>query len=175
MNDSAIILCGFMGCGKSTVGKALAQLLGRQFIDMDAFIEQQAGMNIAHIFESRGEAAFRAMEREACRTLAQRKSCVVASGGGALTFEENVQAFRNAGCPVVLLDVPLRVILLRLQHDTTRPLLQRQDKEQAAQQLYDKRLPLYRAAATLTVSAAQFPVQTAAQIAAALGITNSLH
>ena len=86
-----------------------------------------------------------------------------------------MQAFRNAGCPVVLLDVPLRVILLRLEHDTTRPLLQRQDKKQAAQQLYDKRLPLYRAAATLTVSAAQFPVQTAAQIAAALGITNSLH
>lgn len=168
MTGNSIILCGFMGCGKSTVGKTLARLLDREFIDMDTYIEQQAGMTVSQIFESQGEAAFRAMEREACRELSQRKNCVVASGGGALTFDENVRVFHEAQCPVVLLDVPLSAILQRLQNDTTRPLLQRPDKEQAAQQLYDKRLPIYRSAATLTVSGTD-SAQLARQIAEAVG------
>jgi len=160
-----IVLCGFMGCGKTTVGKALARRLGWEFIDMDSWIEQQAGASVSEIFEIRGEPAFRALEREACRTLAQRSRCVIASGGGALTFAENVQTFRAAQCPIVLLDVPLDVILLRLRSDTTRPLLQRPDKAQAARRLYDARLPLYRAAASLTIAGGNSPAQTARRIA----------
>ena len=164
ITDRAIILCGFMGCGKNTVGTVLARQLNREFLDTDRVIEQQAGMSVSEIFASRGEPEFRAMEREVCRRLAQKKDCVVATGGGALTFPENARSFREAGCPVVLLDVPLRVILRRLQNDTTRPLLQQPDKEQAARQLFDRRLPVYRAAATLTVDGNRSPAQTAREI-----------
>ena len=164
MTDRAIILCGFMGCGKTTVGKALARQLNREFLDTDRVIEQRSGISISEIFKLRGEPEFRAMEREVCRLMAQKKNCVVATGGGALTFAENVRSFRQAGCPIVLLNVPLSVILRRLQTDTSRPLLQRPDKERAAQQLFDCRLPFYRAAATLTVGGNGSPSEIARKI-----------
>ena len=123
-----IILCGFMGCGKSTVGKNLARKTGRPFIDMDRFIEQKAQLTIAEIFEKYGESGFRDMEHEACKELAGMHNLIVAAGGGALTFERNVEVFRGKD-KVVLLDVPLSVIRQRLSHDTRRPLLQRPDRD----------------------------------------------
>ena len=65
-----LILCGFMGCGKTTVGRRLARLTGRRFVDMDAFIEEEAGMRVKEIFDRYGEADFRRREREACAALA---------------------------------------------------------------------------------------------------------
>ena len=171
MTDQAIILCGFMGCGKTTVGKALARQLNRKFLDTDREIEQRAGISVAEIFKLRGEAEFRTMEQDICRLVAQKKNCIVATGGGALTFAENVRSFRQAGCPIVLLDVPLNVILRRLQNDTSRPLLQRPDKERAAQQLFDSRLPFYRAAATLTVAGDGSPGSIAQKIVQQLKIS----
>lgn len=108
-----IILCGFMGCGKTTVGKRVAARTGRRFVDMDEFITQQAGMSVSEIFARLGEADFRRREREACRELAGERDCVIATGGGALTFPENVEALAGSG-PIVLLDVAPEVLLLRL-------------------------------------------------------------
>ena len=71
-----VILCGFMGCGKSTVGKNIARKTGRHFIDMDRYIEQKAGMTVAEIFASKGEEGFRALEHEACRELADRRGTI---------------------------------------------------------------------------------------------------
>ena len=70
MAEQNVVLCGFMGCGKTTVGKRLAALTGAQFVDMDEYIEQQAGMTVSAIFEQFGEADFRRREREACRASA---------------------------------------------------------------------------------------------------------
>ena len=155
-----IILCGFMGCGKSTVGKNLARKTGRRFIDMDRFIEQKAQLTVAEIFEKYSESGFRDMEHEACKELAEMHNLIIAAGGGALTFERNVEVFRGKD-KVVLLDVPLSVIRQRLSHDTRRPLLQRPDRDKVMEELYDKRMPKYLEAADLVVKGESTPLKTA--------------
>ena len=161
-----IVLCGFMGCGKTTVGRVLAQQTGARFVDMDAYIEQEAGMTVSAIFDRFGEADFRRRERDACRALAEQSGLVIASGGGALTFSENVEVLSRTGC-IALIHVTPAVVLDRLQGDTTRPLLARPDKEQAVQDLFDRRLPLYRAAADIEVDGNHSAAQVARDIAAA--------
>lgn len=89
-----IILCGFMGCGKTTVGKRVAARTGRRFVDMDEFITQQAGMSVSEIFARLGEADFPAAGTGGLRELAGERDCVIATGGGALTFPENVEAWQ---------------------------------------------------------------------------------
>lgn len=162
-----IVLCGFMGCGKSTVGKVLAQKTGRRFVDMDAYIEKKAGMTVSEIFAREGEEGFRDREHAACRELSERHKLIIASGGGALTFARNTEVFRGRDT-VVLLDVPPDILTQRLCRDETRPLLQRPDREQVIQELYAKRLPLYRAAADVTVTGKGTPMQTAAAILEAI-------
>ena len=156
-----------MGCGKSTVGKNLAKMTGRKFLDMDNYIEETAGMTIPAIFDKMGENGFRDLEHEACKALANRSGLIVASGGGALTFERNVAVFKGTDT-VVLLDVPLETIRQRLEHDTTRPLLQRPDRDEAMKALYEQRLPLYQKAADVTVHGKCTPYQTAQAMVQAL-------
>ncbi len=145
-----IILCGFMGCGKSTVGKKLSKLMNLDFVDMDDYIEQNAGMKIPQIFEQHGEGYFRDLEHRAAVELSQRGGCVVAAGGGALTFPRNVEALKKGGV-IILLDTPLRVLQLRLKNDKNRPLLQRPDRQRFIQELHRRRLPLYRQAADVAI------------------------
>ena len=154
-----LVLCGFMGCGKSTCGRLLAQAAGLRFVDMDVYIEQAAGCTVREIFAREGEAGFRARERAACRALGAQDGAVIAAGGGALCDPENVQALRKTS-RIVFLDAPLGLIRSRLRGDTTRPLLQTQD----AGALYEARRPLYEAAADLTVDASGAPEKVAAHI-----------
>lgn len=155
-----IVLCGFMGCGKSTVGRNIARKTGKKFLDMDSYIEKKAEMTVSEIFDKYGESAFRDMEYEACKELSEMKDLIIASGGGTFTFERNVEVFKGKDT-IVLLDVPLNVIKYRLRNDKTRPLLQRPDKDKAMQELYDKRLPLYKSAADIVVSGKNTPIKTA--------------
>lgn len=155
-----IVLCGFMGCGKSTVGKNLARKTGRQFLDMDTYIEEKAGMTVSEIFEKYGESGFRDMEHNACRELSEMSDLVIASGGGAFTFSRNSEVFKGKDT-IVLLDVPLDTIKYRLRNDKTRPLLQKPDKDKVMQELYDKRLPLYTSAADIVVAGQNTPLRTA--------------
>ena len=156
-----------MGCGKSTVGKNLAKMTGRKFLDMDNYIEETVGMTIPAIFDKMGENGFRDLEHEACQALANRSGLIVASGGGALTYERNVAVFKGTDT-VVLLDVPLEIIRQRLAQDTTRPLLQRPDRDEAMKALYEQRLPLYQKAADVTVHGKSTPYQTAQAMVQAL-------
>ncbi len=154
-----VVLCGFMGCGKSTVGRNLARKTGRKFLDMDRYIEEKAGMSVKEIFERQGEDGFRELEHEACVELSDKKNLIIASGGGALTFDRNVKAFKGKD-RIVLLDVPLNTIKYRLRNDKTRPLLQREDKDRAMDELFMKRYPRYMAAADVVVSGQSTPMKT---------------
>lgn len=163
-----IVLCGFMGCGKSTVGALLAKKTGMSFVDLDTYIENKAGMTVSEIFAQYGEAHFRALEREASKELAAKSGVVLAAGGGTLTFSENVEILKQGGS-IVLLDLPVKVVAERLKNDKTRPLLNQPDKDKVMKELYEKRLPLYRQAADYTVDAAQSPLQVCAEIMDTLG------
>ena len=164
-----IVLCGFMGCGKSTVGKRIARIAGLSFVDMDTYIEKQCGCTISELFSSHGEAYFRDLEHEAARALSREGNKVIATGGGALTFERNVRALKQNG-KIVLLDTPLPLIRERLKNDTTRPLLCRPDKDKAMQELHEQRMPVYRAAADIAVLSNATPNQVALAVLRNLGI-----
>lgn len=148
-----------MGCGKSTVGRNLARKTGKRFVDMDAYIEKKTGKTISEIFTDQGEDGFRDIEHEVCLELADKSNLIIATGGGALTFERNVEVFKGKDI-IVLLDVPLERIRYRLRNDKVRPLLQRPDKNKAMTELYNKRYPLYKAASDVTVKGKNTPIQT---------------
>ncbi len=154
-----VVLCGFMGCGKSTVGRNLARKTGRKFLDMDRYIEEKAEMSVKEIFEKLGEDGFRELEHQACIELSDKKNLIIASGGGALTFDRNVKVFKGKD-KIVLLDVPLDTIKYRLRNDKVRPLLQREDKDRAMEELFMKRYPRYMAAADVVVSGQSTPMKT---------------
>ena len=167
MKFGNVILCGFMGSGKSTVGGLLANQLNREFVDMDAFIEQETGMTVPQIFAEKGETYFRSKEAEACCTLSRQSGLVIAAGGGTLTSPENAAVLRETGI-VVLLDPPYGTICQRLVGDHTRPLLEATDRSAVMERLYQTRMPLYRAAADFTVST-EDSITAAQQLAQQLG------
>lgn len=120
-----IYLVGFMGCGKSTVGRALADELGWSFIDLDEDIEKAAGCTISHIFETRGEAAFRELETGALKkrvaSVRSGRPQVISLGGGAFSTEENFDLAFNHGI-TIWLDTPYELIEGRVAAETHRPL-----------------------------------------------------
>lgn len=149
--NKSIVLCGFMGCGKSTVGKILAEKMNYEFVDMDSFIEEKAGKSVAEIFKEDGETRFRDLEHEACVELGKKKNVVIGSGGGALTFERNAVSLKE--CEIVLLNVKPEILIDRLQNDSQpRPVLERAIKSGTVTQLIDERLSLYLRAATKAVN-----------------------
>ena len=156
-----IILCGFMGAGKTVVGKELAKIMGRRFIDTDELVEKKQGIPIKAIFEAYGEEHFRDLEHEVCCEVSELKNCVVSTGGGALTFERNVEALKNGG-KVVFLDADFQTICDRIGDSTTRPLFQDIDKARA---LYDERRAKYESASDIVVDGNMSARKTAMTIA----------
>ena len=136
-----LMLIGMPGCGKTTVGEALAQRLGRELVDTDAVIEEMAGCSIPEIFARDGEEAFRKLEHQALCRVAKGSGLVIATGGGIVTRPENRDPMRQNSTIIFL-----QRELDRLPTDG-RPVSQANDLSR----LYEQRLPLYRAAADLTV------------------------
>jgi len=145
-----IFLVGFMGSGKTTVGRSLAARLGLPFIDLDDEIERTAGVPIRAIFRERGEPWFRALERDELKKACRLEQGVVALGGGAFCTEENQATTRAAGRSVWL-DVPIDVVVERCAGDRTRPLA---TGRQEMARLLERRRPFYEMADT-RVDAAQ--------------------
>lgn len=168
MDDRNIFLVGMMGAGKTTVGKALARRLGRQFIDCDREIVDRTGVPIATIFEIEGEEGFRRRETHVLSELAARRGTVVATGGGAVLAEENRRTMRASGT-VIYLRVSLDHLHERTRRDTARPLLATGDRRATLESLLEKRHPLYEEAADLVVdSGAQSPGTLAQRVIDAL-------
>ncbi len=152
MNKKNVVLIGFMGCGKSTVGKKLANALSYSFMDTDAAIEELYGKTISQMFEEDGENFFRTAETELLKKLEKEADGVVlATGGGMPMREENAELLCKIGT-VVFLETSLETILERLQNDTTRPLAAGEDRERKLCPLFEKRLPVYTAVADLCLN-----------------------
>lgn len=146
-----IILCGFMGSGKTVTAKAIAKKLDLEFIDLDQYIEKSEGLTVSEIFARFGEAHFRALETKAATKLGAQSGRVIALGGGTVLRKENILPLKQNGT-IFYLEVDAKTVLARLENDTTRPLL-RQNKEKTVFELLEKRSPLYKAAADYTIDA----------------------
>ena len=155
-----VVLTGMPGSGKSTLGRLLAEKLGRPLLDTDAMIVERAGMPIAELFRTRGEAYFRDLESEAVAEACRTGGTVVATGGGAVLRARNVDAMKQNGA-VVFLDRPLEALL----PTDDRPLANDAEK---IRRLYRERLDVYRAAADVTVAVRGAPEETAEDVLRAL-------
>ena len=147
----SIFLVGMMGAGKTSVGRVLAKRLQKTFYDSDRVIEDRTGVKIPVIFEIEGEAGFRVRESVVVDELTVLRDIVLATGGGAVLSEKNRDRLRTRGT-VVYLRASVRDLLSRTRHDKNRPLLlQAADPRARLTELYEKRDPLYREVAHLTV------------------------
>lgn len=165
-----VCLTGFMGSGKSTAGRLLARQVGWPHVDLDARIEEAAGLEIPHIFAQRGEPEFRRMEHEQLvRAIGEaaeaRHSRIISLGGGTTAQPQNLALLRENRAVLIWLECPLDVLLSRCVQITNRPLFR---DEQSFRELYRQRLSFYRLA-DYTVDSNAEPVHVVEQILA-LGI-----
>lgn len=155
-----IYLCGFMGCGKSHIGRLLSSELCAVFIDLDRYIVTQKRMSIPEIFEKYGEDYFRELEAKYIREFKGRT--VIATGGGAILRDETARFARKKGV-VIFIDVPFGTCYSRIAGDTNRPLVVNNTKEQL-KALYDKRYPIYKANSGFTVTGNKSDTEIAREI-----------
>jgi shikimate kinase len=170
-----IVLIGFMGSGKSMVGRLLATRLGYHFADTDALVVDREGASIARIFAERGEPAFREAESAVLEHLAHHRKIVVATGGGVPAQPRNAWFFTGdtAGIAVFHLRVSLAAARDRTRNDRGRPLLSRGDAE--VRELYDQRIPLYERLGTAIETDDRTPEAVAGEIIEILGSPTRRH
>jgi shikimate kinase len=145
-----VYLIGPMGSGKTAVGRRLAMLLGKQFLDSDAEIEKRTGVDIRYIFEKEGEARFRQREREVIAALTALDGVVVATGGGVILDPVNRERLAKTGI-VVYLETTIDTLVRRTKAAKTRPLLMNGDPEDVLERMMVVRRPLYEKAADLRI------------------------
>jgi shikimate kinase len=157
---TSIALIGFMGTGKTAVGKLLAEKLGKGFIEMDAMIEKKAGKPIPDIFRDEGEIAFRELEINVTREVAGRNNAVIACGGGIVLNKINIDRLGKE-CVIVCLAASLAVILKRTSTDKDgRPLLAVNDRTRQVKELMAFRRPYYERSADITVNTSRLTPST---------------
>ena len=146
--SSSVYLCGFMGCGKSHIGRILAAWLKRELIDLDKYIVTKERLSIPEIFDKFGEPHFRMLEAKYIRELSGGK--IVATGGGALINDETAGFARESGIPVYI-NTSFELCYQRIKGDTNRPLVMNNTPEQLLE-LYNKRAEIYKRNSTFMVN-----------------------
>jgi shikimate kinase len=158
-----IILTGFMGTGKTAVGRRLAMLLNMELIDVDTEIEKSQQMTINEIFRQVGEPRFREIETEMIQKLSERKDVIISTGGGAVLKQKNMDALRKQGIIICLMASP-QTILKRTSHNSNRPLLKVEDPFEKIKELLNFRKPFYEKADILIDTEDKTPLQIAEEI-----------
>ena len=137
-----IYLVGFMGTGKTAVGKILAKKLGKEFVEMDALIEEKQGSKIVDIFTKQGEAYFRSLEKTLLGSLSEREDLVISCGGGLICDQENLKLLKETGV-VFALTASVSTIYQRTKEHSHRPILNVADPQEKIKQLLKERAPCY--------------------------------
>jgi len=149
-----IYLVGPMGVGKSTIGRMLANELRIPFADTDQEIEARCGADVSWIYHVEGDEGFRRRETVVLKDLSNNGEKVIATGGGTILEEGNCDIITSNGF-VVFLDADIDALILRMDKDKTRPLLQKPNRAQVIRDLYLERGPIYRRVSNITISTSQ--------------------
>jgi len=158
-----IVLTGFMGTGKTAVGRELARLLNMHLVDVDTDIEKSEKMSINEIFEQFGEPGFRELETEMIKKLSERNNIVISTGGGAVVRQENVDVLKKNGVIVCLTAKP-ETIVRRTGNSNDRPLLQVEDPLEKIKELLNFRKPFYEKADIMIDTEGKTPLHIAEEI-----------
>ena len=159
--NKSIYLCGFMGCGTTTVGTVLAKKLGKDYLDLDEYIEKKENLTIPQIFKKFGEPYFREKETQALQAL-ENTGAVIATGGGALLSDKNGEVAKNAGV-VFFIDTPFKTCYNRIKGDKNRPIAYNSTMQQLKER-YDCRRPLYIKNSHFSISGKGSPTAIAQRI-----------
>ncbi|MEN6347971.1 MAG: shikimate kinase [Syntrophomonas sp.] len=141
--EKNIVLIGFMGTGKSSVGLKVAEKLKMSFVDMDREIEKVTGLSISNLFRRYGEIRFRSEEKLMARRLSQQKNLVIATGGGVVLDEENIQLLRESGLLICLEASPVDILARVNRKKGSRPLLKKNTTVEDIEEMLRAREPLY--------------------------------
>lgn len=158
-----IVLTGFMGTGKTAVGKELSKLLNMQLVDVDTEVEKSQKMSITEIFKQFGEPRFREIETEMIRKISENKNIVISTGGGAVLKQENMDVLRKNGVIICLMATP-ETIFKRTCHNSDRPLLQVENPLERIKELLNFRRPFYEKADVMIDTEGKSPLQIAEEI-----------
>ncbi len=162
-----IVLTGFMGTGKTAVGRELSKLLGLKLVEIDSEIERRTGKSIKEIFRDDGEAKFRDLETEVIKEFSDRENLIISTGGGAVMREENIRALKKKGILFCLTAEP-ESILQRTSRSDERPLLNVDDPLKRIKELLEARRPQYMKADRMINTEGKTPSQVAREIIATL-------
>ena len=158
-----IALIGFMGVGKTKVGKILAKELGKRFVDLDTQIEQRAGKSIARIFGEDGEIAFRELEIEAAKEISQAENLVIACGGGIILNQISIERLKRQSI-IVYLSASPHLLLERTEGSGgLRPLLEKRDQAETISELLKFRRPFYERAADIKLDTSKLDIDAVVQ------------
>ncbi|NLB40894.1 MAG: shikimate kinase [Clostridiales bacterium] len=174
MRKPNIFLIGFMGTGKTTLGRMLADRTGMKFIDLDFLIVEQTGKNIAKIFEDEGEARFRMKEREVLSGYIAQSNQVFSTGGGIVLNPSNVELMKENGI-VIALKANVDTLWERLKNTTNRPLLKDENPKEALQRLFQQRIKIYDDAHISIQVDEHSPAELVQEILAKIALFNSAH
>ncbi len=155
-----LYLCGFMGCGKSYMGRMLSKMLSCKLVDLDAYIEEKEGITIPEIFDRYGEPHFRKLEEKYIREMPENS--IVATGGGAIINPVTAETARKAGT-VIFLDADFELCYKRIKNDTHRPLVVKNTKEQL-KELFNTRREIYLKHSDFSVNSNAGDKEIAAEI-----------
>ncbi len=157
-----VVLVGMMGCGKTAVGRAVAEKLNTELLDSDHEIVEAAAMSIAEIFERDGEGFFRDRETEVIRRLLDSRVGVLSTGGGAFMSDRNRDLISEFGVSVWL-DADLELLWKRVKHKDTRPLLRTANPKATLTEIYNARVPLYALADLVVKAKSEYAISDMAE------------
>ena len=156
-------MIGFMGTGKTAVGRALAKRLGKKFIELDLLIEQKAGKSIPEIFQNDGEIIFRELEIEATKEVSKGTKSVIACGGGIVLNKINVDRLRESSRIIYLTASPGAILKRTSRRKNERPLLDVPDPARRIRELLEFRKPFYKRAANITINTSRLDINAVAE------------